>query len=63
MCAALYGFDLLYLGNAGFYGLVKIPLGAVIYLVVFGLFFRAQSREVIHVLWRLSGRGKKGVEE
>ncbi|MAT92308.1 MAG: hypothetical protein CME59_06875 [Halioglobus sp.] len=57
MCAALHAADLAMPWIEGAWGLYKIPLGMLLYAALFWCLFRARSREVIHVLKRLTGRG------
>lgn len=56
MCVVLYMVDANMPEMATVYGLYKIPLGAILYLSCFWLFFRSRSQEVIRVIGRLSGR-------
>jgi len=56
MCAVIYAVDLANPGVDGVMGLYKIPLGALVYIGLFWMLFRARSAEVIHVLKRLAGR-------
>jgi PST family polysaccharide transporter len=56
MCAVIYATDLSLPHVSGLVALYKIPLGGLIYALVFWCFFRGRSEELIRVLLRLMGR-------
>ncbi len=56
MCAIIYITDRALPTVQGAWGLYKVPLGAVVYVALFGLVFRGRSRELLHVVSRLTGR-------
>lgn len=56
MCLVIYVVDLQFRGVSELVSLYKIPLGAAIYALLSWVFFRARTRELIRVLFRLLGR-------
>lgn len=56
MCGVLFLAELSLPGLDGVWGLYKIPLGAVVYLVLFRVLFPERTRELLHVTTRLVGR-------
>lgn len=56
MCAAIYAATLRFPDVSGVHGLYKIPLGALVYVLIFWCFYRGRSEELIRVFLRLVGR-------
>ncbi|MCB1843974.1 MAG: oligosaccharide flippase family protein, partial [Halioglobus sp.] len=56
MCSVIFAADLALPGVQGVWGLYKVPLGALVYVALFWLFFRRRSEELFHVVARLTGR-------
>ncbi len=56
MCLVIYAFETQLSSVSGPAGLYKIPLGGIVYALVFWLLFRSRSEEVIRVVKRLTGR-------
>lgn len=56
MCASIYAVELQFPTVSGVLALYKIPFGALVYVLVFRLFFKGRSEELIRVLFRLMGR-------
>jgi hypothetical protein len=56
MCAVLYAVALPLSNVSGLVALYKIPLGGLVYALVFWYIFRGRSEELIRVLMRLMGR-------
>lgn len=56
MCLVIYLVDLQLAGVSGIYALYKIPLGSLAYVLFFRFLFKAESEELMRVLWRLMGR-------
>ena len=56
MCAVIYTIDLQLSNVSGLIGLYKIPMGGLVYVLIFWYFFRSRSEELIRVLLRLMGR-------
>lgn len=58
MCAAIYAIQLQFPGVSGVFALYKVPFGALVYMLIFWLFYRDRSEELIRVFLRLLGRQK-----
>jgi O-antigen/teichoic acid export membrane protein len=58
MCAVIYLVEIEFPNVSGPAGLYKIPLGGLVYVLVFWYVFRARSEELIRVSLRLMGRQK-----
>jgi O-antigen/teichoic acid export membrane protein len=56
MCATIYAFGCYFADVSGLYALYKIPLGAVVYVFLYWVFYRGISEELIRVFLRLMGR-------
>jgi O-antigen/teichoic acid export membrane protein len=56
MCVAIYIVDLQLPTVSGLVALYKIPLGGLVYVLIFWCFFRGRSEELVRVLMRLMGR-------
>ena len=56
MCIVIYLVDMQFADASALVSLYKIPLGAVVYVVVSWLFFRRRSEELVRILFRLAGR-------
>lgn len=56
MCACIVFVDLQFPHIEGWLALYKIPLGALVYVAGYWLFFRERCMELIHVFKRLAGR-------
>lgn len=56
MCGSIYVVALQFPDVSGIYTLYKIPIGALVYGLIFWTFFRDRSEELIRVFMRLIGR-------
>ncbi len=56
MCAVIYVVDLQLPNVSGLVALYKIPLGGLVYALIFWFLFRGRSEELVRVLMRLMGR-------
>jgi PST family polysaccharide transporter len=59
MCGSIYAVGLQFPQVSGVLALYKIPLGGVVYTLIFWTLFRGRSEELIRVFIRLSGRQKR----
>lgn len=56
MCASIYAMTLRFPDVSGLLALYKIPFGCVVYILIFWVFYRDRSEELIRVFMRLMGR-------
>lgn len=56
MCASIYAMTLQLPDVSGLLALYKIPFGCVVYILIFWVFYRDRSEELIRVFMRLMGR-------
>lgn len=58
MCAVIHLFEIGFPSVSGPAGLYKIPVGGLVYVLIFWYVFRGRSEELIRVFMRLAGRQK-----